>query len=55
MPALTYSRVRAATAYGSCLASELGASLTDHGWTVISGASFGIDASSSRRAGAAEH
>ena len=36
---------RAATAYGAYLGSEFGASLAGRGWTVVSGASFGIDAS----------
>jgi len=41
---------RAATAYGAYLGSEFGASLAGRGWTVISGASFGIDASAHRGA-----
>ena len=39
------SGARAASAYGAYLGAELGGSLAGHGWTVISGASFGIDAS----------
>ena len=35
---------RAATAYGSYLATELDVSLAARGWAVISGASFGMDA-----------
>ena len=45
---------RAATAYGAYLGSEFGASLACRGWTVIAGASFGIDASAHRGALAAE-
>ena len=45
---------RAATAYGSYLGSELGASLAARGWTVVSGASFGVDASAHRGALAAD-
>jgi len=45
---------RAATAYGSYLASELGAALASRGVTVISGASFGIDAAAHRGALAAD-
>jgi DNA processing protein len=41
---------RAATAYGSYLASELSASLAARGWAVVSGASFGVDASAHRGA-----
>ena len=41
---------RAATAYGSYLASEFGASLGARGLTVISGGSFGVDASAHRGA-----
>ena len=41
---------RAATAYGAYLGSEFGGSLADRGWTVVSGASFGIDASAHRGA-----
>jgi DNA processing protein len=35
---------RAATAYGTEVASDLAAGLGDAGWTVVSGAAFGIDA-----------
>jgi DNA processing protein len=45
---------RASTAYGSYLASQLGASLAGRGWTVISGASFGVDAAAHRGALAAD-
>jgi len=45
---------RAATAYGAYLGSEFGGSLADRGWTVVSGASFGIDASAHRGALAAD-
>jgi DNA processing protein len=34
---------RAATVYGAYLGSEFGASLAGRGWTVVSGASFGVD------------
>jgi DNA processing protein len=36
---------RAATAYGSYMACEIAASVADRGWTVISGAAYGVDAS----------
>jgi DNA processing protein len=45
---------RAATAYGDYLGSELGGALADEGWTVVSGTSFGIDASAHRGALAAD-
>lgn len=35
---------RAATNYGSHVSAELGATLCDRGWTVVSGAAYGIDA-----------
>jgi DNA processing protein len=41
---------RAATAYGSYVASELAASVAARGWTVISGGAFGIDAAAHRGA-----
>jgi DNA processing protein len=41
---------RAATAYGAYLGSEFGGSLAGQGWAVVSGASFGIDASAHRGA-----
>ena len=44
---------RAATAYGDHVATELGYGLADHGWTVVSGGSFGIDAAAHRGALAA--
>ena len=45
---------RAATAYGAYLGSELGGSLAGQGWTVVSGASFGVDVSAHRGALAAD-
>jgi DNA processing protein len=39
---------RAATAYGEHLASELAFALAERGWTVVSGAAFGIDAAAHR-------
>lgn len=36
---------RAATAYGSYVACEIAASVAARGWTVISGAAYGVDAS----------
>ena len=44
---------RAATAYGSHVATELAASLAQHGYTVVSGGAFGIDGSAHRAAIAA--
>lgn len=41
---------RVATAYGEHLAGELGAALASRGWTVVSGAAFGIDAAAHRGA-----
>jgi len=41
---------RAATAYGSYLASELSAPLAARGWAVVSGGSFGVDAAAHRGA-----
>ncbi|HEX5190906.1 MAG TPA: DNA-processing protein DprA [Streptosporangiaceae bacterium] len=41
---------RAATAYGSHVATELSAELANLGWTVISGGAFGIDACAHRGA-----
>lgn len=41
---------RAATAYGSRVATELAADLASRGWTVISGGAYGIDASAHRGA-----
>jgi DNA processing protein len=35
---------RAATAYGAHVATEIAAGLSGQGWTVISGAAYGIDA-----------
>jgi DNA processing protein len=45
---------RAATAYGSYMAADLAASVAARGWTVISGAAFGIDASAHQGALAAD-
>jgi DNA processing protein len=45
---------RASTAYGSYMAAEIAASVAARGWTVISGAAFGIDASAHRGALAAD-
>jgi DNA processing protein len=44
---------RAATDYGSYLAGDLGYGLGERGWTVVSGAAFGIDAATHRGALAA--
>jgi DNA processing protein len=41
---------RAATAYGSYMATEISASLAARGWTVVSGAAYGIDAAAHRGA-----
>nr|WP_307874626.1 DNA-processing protein DprA [Frankia nepalensis] len=41
---------RAATAYGLHVAGELGCSLAERDWTVVSGAAFGIDAAAHRGA-----
>jgi DNA processing protein len=41
---------RAATAYGSYVASELAASVAARGWAVISGGAYGIDAAAHRGA-----
>ncbi|WP_045876097.1 DNA-processing protein DprA [Pseudofrankia sp. DC12] len=41
---------RAATGYGQHVASELACSLAERGWTVVSGAAFGIDAAAHRGA-----
>ena len=41
---------RAATAYGCYVAAELAASVAARGWTVVSGAAFGVDASAHRGA-----
>ncbi|MFC3688315.1 DNA-processing protein DprA [Aquipuribacter hungaricus] len=45
---------RAATAYGVHVAEELAAGLVDRGWTVVSGAAYGIDAAAHRGALAVE-
>lgn len=39
---------RAATAYGTHVAAELGAGLADAGWAVVSGGAYGIDAAAHR-------
>jgi DNA processing protein len=39
---------RACTDYGEHVAAEMGAGLGDRGWTVVSGAAFGIDAAAHR-------
>jgi DNA processing protein len=41
---------RAATPYGSHVATELAASLAERGWCVVSGAAYGIDAAAHRGA-----
>jgi len=41
---------RAATPYGIHVATELGASLAERGWCVVSGAAYGIDAAAHRGA-----
>ena len=41
---------RSGTAYGNTVASGLGAGLAERGWTVVSGAAFGIDAAAHRGA-----
>jgi DNA processing protein len=41
---------RAATAYGCCVAADFGASVAGHGWSVVSGAAFGIDVAAHRGA-----
>jgi DNA processing protein len=41
---------RAATAYGSYVASEVAASVAARGWTVISGGAYGVDAAAHRGA-----
>lgn len=45
---------RAATSYGLRIAAEIGEGLAARGWTVVSGAAFGIDAAAHRGALAAE-
>jgi DNA processing protein len=41
---------RACTSYGEHVAAELGAGLAARGWTVVSGAAFGVDAAAHRGA-----
>ena len=45
---------RAATAYGCYVASEFAASIAAHGWAVISGGAYGVDAAAHRGALGAE-
>ncbi|HXC82306.1 MAG TPA: DNA-processing protein DprA [Trebonia sp.] len=45
---------RAATAYGSYVASEFAASVAERGWTVVSGGAYGVDAAAHRGALAAD-
>jgi DNA processing protein len=52
-PAVAVVGARAATAYGEHVAGDLSASLVSRGWTVVSGAAYGIDASAHRGALAA--
>ncbi|MCO7219486.1 DNA-processing protein DprA [Klenkia sp. PcliD-1-E] len=48
--AVTVIGARASTAYGEHVAGDLGAGLTDRGWTVVSGGGLGIDAAAHRGA-----
>jgi DNA processing protein len=41
---------RACTSYGEHVAADIGAGLADRGWTVVSGAAYGIDAAAHRGA-----
>ncbi|MGH3166265.1 MAG: DNA-processing protein DprA, partial [Trebonia sp.] len=41
---------RAATAYGSYVAAEIAASVAARGWTIVSGAAYGVDAAAHRGA-----
>ncbi|MFH8408150.1 DNA-processing protein DprA [Streptomyces sp. NPDC018019] len=45
---------RACTEYGAHMAATLGAGLADRGWTVVSGAAYGVDGAAHRGALAAE-
>ncbi|MFE1172759.1 DNA-processing protein DprA [Streptomyces sp. NPDC058773] len=45
---------RACTEYGAHLATTLGAALADRGWTVVSGAAYGVDGAAHRGALAAD-
>ena len=45
---------RACTEYGAHLAATLGAGLADRGWTVVSGAAYGVDGAAHRGALAAD-
>jgi DNA processing protein len=47
---VTVAGSRAATAYGTHVATEISASLAAHGWTVVSGGAYGIDAAAHRGA-----
>lgn len=44
---------RAATAYGTHVATEVSAALAEHGWTVLSGGAYGVDGAAHRGALAA--
>ena len=46
---------RGATAYGTQVAIEIAVSLSGQGWTITSGAAYGIDAAAHRGALAADH
>ncbi len=52
-PAASVVGARAATAYGQHVAEDLAAGLVARGWTVVSGAAYGIDAAAHRGALAA--
>ncbi len=45
---------RTSTAYGDAVAQDFGSGLAERGWTVVSGAAFGIDAAAHRGALAAD-
>jgi DNA processing protein len=45
---------RAATAYGTWVASDIASAVAGQGWTVVSGAAYGIDAAAHRGALAAD-
>lgn len=53
-PAAALVGSRAATAYGEHVAEDLAAGLVDRGWTVVSGAAYGIDGAAHRGALAVE-
>ncbi|WP_051142593.1 DNA-processing protein DprA [Gryllotalpicola ginsengisoli] len=52
-PMIAVVGARAATAYGTHVATDLAAELCEHGYTVVSGAAYGIDAAAHRAALAA--